>query len=507
MSGNKTSPRQKMINMMYLVLTAMLALNVSAEILRAFFLMEQSIEKTGQNMDAKNGEIMLAFQKQMETQPDLTREYYRKAKQVKKLSEDFNLYVENLKNLLAEQTGGRELDDSGKPAELVGKDDIETHANFLINEGKGKELKDKINDTRKAMIDLLDPEDRTNILSDLVAEDYGEQSWESFHFEHSPLAAVVAMLGKLQNDNKNTTYDVLYALFKKIGGSPIPIDKIEAAIVPKSSYVMSGDKFQADIYLTAYSTRQANEVYINGERYTAEDGKINYTVPTGSVGQHEVKGEIWVREADSLRKYPFQTTYNVFKGGANISVENTKQLFIDAPNPLTITVPGVAPSNVKAELIGDGILERTGQDTYNAKVRKSGKFNIRVSAKDDFGNWNVMNEEEFRARHIPPAQVRLGSLEDGKSYPVNVIKLQRLMVANLGELMIRGFEMRVQSMDVLIVDQRNNVIGSYNNVGPALNSNLQNAIQRIKPGYRLIFSNIKVDKYKDRVFSMSITAR
>ncbi len=507
MSGNKTSPRQKMINMMYLVLTAMLALNVSAEILRAFFLMEQSIEKTGQNMDAKNGEIMLAFQKQMETQPDLTREHFRKAKQVKKLSEEFNLYVENLKNLLIEQTGGRELDENGKPAELKGKDDMEKHANFLINEGKGKELKDKINQTRIAMLELLDPQDRKNILSDLSAEDYGEQSWESFHFEHSPLAAVVAMMGKLQNDNKNTTYDVLYALFKKIGGSPIPIDKVEAAIVPKSSYVMSGDKFQADIYLTAYSTRQANEVYINGERYMAEDGKINYTVPSGAVGQHEVKGEIWVREADSLRKYPFQTTYNVFKGGANISVENTKQLFIDAPNPLTITVPGVAPSNVKAELVGDGILERTGQDTYNARVRRSGKIKIRVSAKDDFGNWNVMNEEEFRARNVPPAQIRLGSLEDGKSYPVNLIKLQRLVVANLGELIIRGFEMRVQSMDVLLVDQRNNVVGSFSNSGPALNSNLQAAIQNIRPGYRLIFSNIKIDRYRDRVFSFSITAR
>lgn len=506
MSGTKVSPRQKMINMMYLVLTAMLALNVSAEILRAFFLMEQSIEKTGQNIDVKNGEILLAFQKQMETQPDLTREYYRKAKDAKRLSDDFNLYIENLKNLLIEETGGRESDEEGKAGELVGKDNMDIHANLLINEGKGKELKEKINQTRMALISLLEPKEQSNIISDLHAEDFGEQSWESFHFEHSPLAAVVAMMGKLQNDNKNTTYDVLYALYKKIGGSPIPIDRIQATIVPKSSYVMSGDQFEADIFLTAYSTRQANEVHIGDQKFVAEDGKITYRVPANTSGEHKISGEIWVREADSLRKYPFETSYNVFQGNASISVENTKQLFTNSPNPIKISVPGVAPSNVRAEMIGSGILERTGQDMYNARVNRNGKIKIRVSARDEFGNWNTMGEEEFRVRPLPNPEVKLGTLEAGKSYSVGAIRVQRLFVANLGDFIIRGMEMRVESYELMIVDKRGNVT-MFKNIGPTTSTEIQSALSSLKPGSTLVYSNIKIDKYPGKTFTYTIFSR
>ncbi len=144
----------------------------------------------------------------MGTQPDLVRPFYVKAKEAEKLAAEFDQYVENLKNILIEETGGREESSDGKKTELVGKDDIEKHADFLINKKKGDELKIKINEIREKLLALLAPEERNEVISDLVAQDYGTQSWESFHFEHSPLAAVVAMMSMIKNDCKVITNDV-----------------------------------------------------------------------------------------------------------------------------------------------------------------------------------------------------------------------------------------------------------------------------------------------------------
>lgn len=168
MSVAKISPRQKMINVMYLILTDMLALNVSSEILKAFFLMETSMDMTSENVQQKNRDLLVAYDRQLGTQPDLVRPFYVKAKEAEKLAAEFDQYVENLKNILIEETGGREESSDGKKTELVGKDDIEKHADFLINKKKGDELKIKISEIREKLLALLAPEERNEVISDLV---------------------------------------------------------------------------------------------------------------------------------------------------------------------------------------------------------------------------------------------------------------------------------------------------------------------------------------------------
>lgn len=506
MTVAKISPRQKMINVMYLILTAMLALNVSAEILRAFFLMEQSMDKSGVNIDLKNDELMLAFDRQMQTQPDITRLYHSKAREAKRISADFIQYVENLKNVLSAETGGREEGEAGKKTELKGRDNIEKHADMLINKKKGEELRLKINETRQKLLALLPAEDSGKVVSDLFAEGYGEQSWESFHFEHSPLAAVVAMMSKIQNDCKNTTYDVLYTLFKHIGGSTIPIDKVEAAIVPKSSYLMKGDQFEADIFLTAFSSRQANEIYINGQKVTEENGKFTYKIPANTTGNHTLKGEIWVRESDSLRKYPFETSYNVFKGGASISADNTRILYKGIDNPLTITVPGVAPDRVRAT-ISSGNLVQTGESEYNALPAATGTITVRVSTRDDYGNWSTMGEETFTVRSLPPVTVTLGALDPAQKYTTGMVEAQNMLVAGMGGVFINGLNYKVQSFDMMIIDPRRNMGPPIHNVGHVLNNQCKEAIKNMKPGSSVYFSNVLVDKKPGLTYSVVINSR
>ncbi|MDX5320220.1 MAG: gliding motility protein GldM [Bacteroidota bacterium] len=493
MTVAKVSPRQKMINVMYLILTAMLALNVSAEILKAFFLMETSMDNTGVNIELKNEEILQSFDRLMITQPEIVRPYHDKAKQAEKLNADFNQYVENLKNILIEQTGGREESEDGSKTELKGRDDIEKHANYLINEGRGKELMAKINETREQLLALLPENDRKNVRSDLLAEDYGTQSWASFHFEHSPLAAVVAMMSKIQNDCKVTTNEVLRNLHSYVGVNTLPIDRVEAAIIPSSSYLMRGDMFEADIMLTAFSTKQAHEIYINGEKVAEEKGKFTYRMPTSTPGAHTINGEIWVRESDSLRKYPFSTTYNVFSAGANISADNTKILYTGYDNPLTISIPGVAPSNVKVEL-SQGNLTKRGDDKYIARLTQTGKIKVKVSVKDDFGNWKNMGEEEFVVRNLPGAELSFGTLKGDKPVSRGALMAQNIVVAGTGGAYIKDLQYKVTSCDVLIFDARNGLQAPVRITGDRIPESLKTSFRNMAPGSMVIFENIKVDK-------------
>ncbi len=493
-----------MINVMYLILTAMLALNVSAEILRAFFLMEQSMEKTGQNINLKKEEILQAFNRQMRTQPDITKPYYLKAKEAERISNEFIQYVENMKNVLIQQTGGRDTEAESGLAELVGRDDIERHADFLINQKKGEELRNKVNETREKLLALLPPEDKGKVLSDLMAQNQGAQTWESFHFEHSPLAAVVAMLTKVQNDCKNTNHDILYTLFSHIGNTTVPVDRIEAAIVPKANYLMRGDMFEADIFLTAFSTRQAHEIYINGQKVAEENGKFTYRIPANANGNHSIEGEIWVRESDSLRKYPFKTDYTVFQGGASISADNTKVLYTRYDNPLTITVPGVAPGNVRAE-ISNGQLIRGSGSSYTAKVNQSGTIRIKVLIKDDFGNWKKMAEEEFKVLTLPKAELYFGGLQQGQKYSKAALQAQSRLVARTDQY-IRGLQYEIASYEMRIVDPRNGLSNAIRGTGAVLSNEVKSALQRMTPGSTVIFDNVRI-KNDSRIYNMIINTR
>ena len=150
MAGGKTSARQKMINMMYLVLTALLALNVSKEILKAFHLMEVSFNKANDNVSKKNKGLISALEDQMKSRPEVVKPYLDRAKEVRKTSEDFVGYIEDLKKHLVSNTEGRKENKPGEikgETELIEADNIELHAHYLFKnpgDAKAKELTNKV---------------------------------------------------------------------------------------------------------------------------------------------------------------------------------------------------------------------------------------------------------------------------------------------------------------------------------------------------------------------------
>lgn len=492
MAGGKTTVRQKMINMMYLVLTALLALNVSKDILHAFHLVELSMSKSGVNIDGKNKDILAAFAADNAKRPEKVGPYYKKAQEADKITSDFIKYVDDLKKRVETGAGGRK-ENNNPEAELAMNDNIEMHANMLINEGEGIKLKAKINETRTKLLGLLDKEDQKRIKSDLMANDdpkKAPQTWESELFEHSPAAAVVTLFEKIKNDAKNTEAQVLETLAKAIDKSSQTFDKVVAKIIPKSGFVISGGKFEADVLLVAYDSKQSNDVVINGSTIKPVDGVAKYEATTGGEGTQTVKGYIDFQGKDGAQKLEFETQYTVFKGAATISADAMNVLYIGLDNPISISVPGFPPEKVNATMTG-GTLVKKGSTNYIAKVTQRGEATINVSVKTDDGGSRSMGSAKFRVRKIPMPVAQLGTLQNGATETTGTIKANAVrMVGSLGEgFAFEGVKYNIISYTFLLVPKRGE-IRQVQGTGATLNA-AQSLINSLKSGDRIIIDQIR----------------
>lgn len=489
MATGKLSLRQKMINMMYLVLLAILALNVSAEVLKAFYMMEVSMQKTGENIDAKNNYVLQSFAKLMGTQPERTKEWEAKAQQGRVLSDDFVKYIEQLKKELADESGGRKVDDAGKETELKNSDNTEKHANILLNKGKAAELKRRINEVRDRMIALVPQEDRKNIRTDLYTLDEGGKTWEVINFEGVPIAAVMATMTKLQNDCKNTYADVLNILYSKTGTAPVTIDVLEAHIIPKKPFVMAGDKFEADIFLAASDSKQAAEIVLDGQTYIAADGKFSYSKATVTQGEQTVKGMIKVKGRDGIKEYPFSTTYNVFSGFAAVSADAMKVLYMGLDNPISISVPGVPTDKVIAS-ISSGSLAKVRDNKYIARVTSKGDVTINISVRNDDGSIKNFGQYVFKAKTPPPASAQLGGVKNSTESKGVILAQNTLFAVPAYDIGFAGVTYKVTSYNCLI-RRKNDVIGPLQVTGNTITQGIKDQINTLKKDDVVIFTDIK----------------
>lgn len=491
MATKKLSIRQKMINMMYLVLLAILALNVSAEVLKAFYTMEVSLEKTGENIDAKNKGVLNNFALLVKNQPDRAKEWNSRALKGEKIEREFGQYVESLKKEIEEISGGRETDEEGNTAELKFGDNTEKHANLMLNEGKAKELKDKINATRDKLLALVPFEDRKHIKTDMFTLDNDKGVlWENHTFEGVPVAAVMASLTKIQNDAKNTYADVLNVLYGKVGGDVQPIDRLFANIVPKSKSLMAGEGFEADIMLSAYDSRQATEIVIDGETYTNEGGTFKYKLPPAAQGEHTVKGVIKVRERDGVKEYPFNTTYKVFNGAAAVSADKMNIMYVGLKNPVSISVPGVPTDKIVAT-ITNGRLNRVRDNQYEAVVNSSGDVYVNISERKDDGSLKSHGRHLFRAKDIPDPEASLGALKKTFYTKGALLAQNRLYAVPKFDIGFAGVNFKVLSYEYMIT-VRGDLQGPFRVTGSAIPERVKTLIRQAKKGDNVIFKNIIV---------------
>ena len=254
------SPRQKMINLMYVVLMAMLALNVSTEVLNGFSIVEESLNRTTNNSSTENDAIYDDFVKQMKTNPEKVKAWFEKATLVKNMSDSLYDFAQELKVAIVKEADG----DDGDVDNIVGKDNLEAANQVMLapGRGRGKQLFDEINSFRERIVKLIPSERQRKIIESNLSTKLSDKAmtmgknWQEYMFEDMPVAASVTLLSKLQSDVRYAEGEVLHALVSNIDVKDVRVNKITALVVPNSQTVVRGDKFsQKSLWLQSIRHR------------------------------------------------------------------------------------------------------------------------------------------------------------------------------------------------------------------------------------------------------------
>lgn len=512
MSSKNLTPRQKMINMMYLVLIAMLALNVSREILKSFHLFELSFNKANSNLDDRNSETINTFKIMMANDKTKARteKWYNLALEAQKYSKELHDYIELTKKEIIEKGGGRieqEKNQSGL-TELAQPDNMEKHAYYFMKEGMGKgvELQNKINSTRKKLIELL-KEARggegimksLNKNSQLKAEDpTGNQlvkkTWSEEYLEQAPLAGVVTMLTKIQNDCKILETDVLTTLNENINIETVINDRQVAMIIPESKYVMSGTDFTAKIALATFDSRSEKQMFVNGVPIKVNNGIGEYRVPAKGNTTNKINAKIESidpKTGNTVFIDAVPVDWSSFIPSATISAEAMNVLFIGLDNPLSISVPGVTPANTIVTASNGIKLTNSGNGKYsvNPAIGSSNATTITVSAKMDDGTIKKMGEMVYRIKKVPQPKLKLGSLISG-NYSATSLKAQQYITAYLEDFYFANVRYTVVEYTAINFTAKKDILSEKQN------DNKTNAIAKVlanaKKGDRLFIDYIKV---------------
>jgi gliding motility-associated protein GldM len=404
-SNNPNSPRQKMINLMYLVFIAMLALNIPSEVLDGFELVEESLLRSVKASSQRNDRVFSDLGDYFKTNPEKTKVWYESAEQVKEETDSLFDYIQNLKLRIVQKADGK----GSNLEHLKHPDDLNAAYDVTFEPGKndGTKLKLSINSYREFISSLVQNPSIKNIIENNLSTEpslkakANKQSWEESMFLNMPVAATITLLTKLQNDIRYAEGEVLSDLLKNIDIEDVRVNKVEAFVIPESQIVMRGTPYRANIVLSAQDTTQKPRVFVNG-KYLPEESNGQYVAGTGATGVFPVSGFIELARGDGgfLRR-DFSTQYFVNEPSVTVAPILMNVLYAGYENEISIAAPGIVSQNISAG-ITNGTLTHKANDIWVAKPAKVGEEAfITVTAKMPDGRTLEMGRKSFRVRALP----------------------------------------------------------------------------------------------------------
>ena len=495
----RMSPRQRMINLMYIVLTAMLALNVSSDVLNGFAQVHDGLSRTNRTMTAKN-EIQFTYLQDLYAQnPTKAGPWYRKGEELRNLSATLFNTIDSLKTAIARQADGK----NGDFDHLINQDDLEAASVVMLNPStnSGAKLRQMIDAYRDYVTALIpDSMRRAAVVEMLTTRPQTrkgtvvESTWEELNFDNMPAIASVTMLTKIQNDIRQAESEALTNLISNVDIGDVRVNQLSAYVIPHSTMVMRGGRYTADIVLAAIDTTQRPAIYVGGNLLPG--GLYEFTA--GATGTHEYSGYIEVPRPDgTLERHPFTSSYTVMEPMATISPTMMNVLYAGIDNPISISVPGVPMTAVQATMT-NGTLTRSG-DTWVARPGKVGtEAEISVSATLD-GRSQPVGSMKFRVRKLPDPSPYIairgedGSVTQYKGSPKRISKAQLMKASGLGAAIdddILNVTYNVVSFSMVFFDSMGNMIPENSN-GAAFSQRQMDKIKQLKPGKSFFISNVK----------------
>ena len=497
----RMSPRQRMINLMYIVLTAMLALNVSSDVLNGFNQVHDGLIRTNQNMAAKN-DIQFQFLKDLYAKnPSKVAPWIEKGNLLENNTVALLNTIDSLKFAIARQADGK----NGNPDNMINLDDLEAASVTMLNPStnNGRKLREKIDGYRALVAELITDSMKRATVIDMLATDVklrtgelGTTTWEEKMFDNMPAVAAVTSLSKLQNDIRQAESEALSTIITNVDIGDVRVNELNPYVIPVSNMVMRGGKYTANIVLAAIDTTQRPAIFVNGTRLDNDLGLLE--IAASSVGTHDYEGYIEVARGDgSLERRPFSSSYTVMEPMATISPTLMNVLYAGIENPISISVPGFAMNAIQATMT-NGTLTRKG-DSWEARPAQVGTDAvISVSATMD-GRQQTVGSMTFRVRKLPdpspyiPMKDAQGNPVHYRGAPKKISKADLMAAETLGAAIdddLLNVSYSVVSFSTVFFDSMGNAIPEVSD-GNQFSSRQKEQFRRLKPGKSFFISNVK----------------
>ena len=495
------TPRQKMINLMYIVLTAMLALNVSTDVLNGFRQVEDSLARSTENASEQNRTLYGELSEYNRTNPEKSGEWYSKATDVRKRTEALVSYIDSLKLLIVQQADGRD----GDVNNIKRMDDLEAASHIMLSpaKGQGEKLRTSLTNYADFVTPMVNDSIKRKIISDylypVALNKDGiikKKTWEEETFEGMPVAAAITVLTKLQSDIRYAESEILHILRNNIDEGDVRVNRMDAYVIPVSKTVMRGSSYSANIVLAAIDTTQAPTIYI-GDKELPKEANGLYEFVCNQTGVFDYTGYLEVAAGDgSILRHDFTSSYTEIEPSATVSATMMNVLYAGIDNPISISVPGI-PNNAISATMSNGTLTRSGNGWIARPKGVGSDVTISVTANME-GRIQTVSQNVFRVRQLPDPMPFIAYKDDkgnvqrykgGKPFSKGLLLKAPGIEAAIDDGLL-NISFKVLSFETVIFDSMGNAIPEVSD-GANFSERQKTAIKRLSRGKRFYISRVK----------------
>src|SRR4030042_6308025 len=497
MAHGKETPRQKMIGMMYLVLTALLALNFSTRVLDAFKIIDEGLSKTHNTLYLKTQEVYGRFDQQLQLNPNKVSDWRDKAYMVRERADTLYQRLQDLKLLVLREAEKKNydaiVDKDGEwhRDEIKAFTDYDTPNRIMIGpelnaNSRARKLKIEIEEYKAFLFSFVPEENtklRESIENSLVTDppevkgaikSREHTTWEFYKFGHSPLMGFVSIMSSLQIDLRNAESEVVNYLYSRIDEGAIKFNELEATVIPNTNYVIRGNKYTAQVFIAARDTTADPVVYatessfpykeVKDERgkvidyqrrddltyrtLPIEGGKARYEQSGSGIGFREWGGIIEIQGPSGTIRRPFKQSARGSESNVVVSPTRMNVFYMGVDNPVDISVAGVPADKISA-INTNGVITPKG-GSWIVNPRRAGFSTIRVFAELD-GQKKEVGFKEFRVKTVPDPAAMIADRKGG------AIDKNLLIAATGVQAVMENFDFdltfRVTEFTVLVVIQ------------------------------------------------------
>jgi gliding motility-associated protein GldM len=491
MAGGKLTPRQKMINLMYLVFIAMLAMNMSKEVLSAFGLLNEKFESTNTSALASNTQMLASLDAKASEAKGEFAIAATSAHKVEAITKDFYAYIGTLKTQVLE---GVEVDpETGKlPYESMDKG--ESIDNWFTGEGytaKGDEIIAKITKFKSDIKSALGTEKKYSTViaelekkfdvSDVANKEGLKDKYLAYNFKGFPSVASLAKLSSWQGDIKKAELDIYSAALGRASEKALSITNFQAVVALDKNVYFEGETVTGKVVIGKYDENTKPSGFSGPGKIV--NGQAVISQSAGSVGEHDLGGKFTFIEDGKSIALPFTGKYVVVArpNSATISADKMNVVYRGVVNPITVSFAGVADNNVSAS--APGMTKSSGVGKYNLSPGQGTELKINVNAKLPDGK-TVSDAKTFRIKNIPgPVGTIGGDMGNTKGAK------SRLQVSQIGAklpdfdfevgLQVVGFTLKVPGQAAVVVS------------GDRVNAQCASALARCTRGDQVTIFDIK----------------